>query len=405
MEPLVIIGAGASGLLAALTAAGRGRPTLVLEKMGKPALKLGITGKGRCNLTNLCPVDEFIAQVPGNGRFLRPALWAFPPAQAVELFASLGIATKVERGQRVFPVAEDALLVARTLAQAARRAGAQLRTGSPARELLIREGRAQGVVLVSGELVPASAVIVATGGASYPATGSTGDGYQLARQAGHTIVPIRPSLVPLETREDWPRQCQGLALKNVGLRALDGERVLYREVGEMLCTHFGVSGPLVLTASRHLAEAREPRLAVDLKPGLTPEQLDARLQRDLGANRNRHLGNSLGALLPARLVPVVVALSGLDPETPCHSVTRAQRQRLGQLLKHLALQVTGTRPLAEAIVTRGGVSTREINPGTMESRLVPGLYFAGEVIDVDGYTGGFNLHLAWATGRLAGLHA
>ena len=405
MNHVVVVGGGGAGLFAAITAAGRGRPTLVLEKMPRPALKVGITGKGRGNLTNLCDVATFIANVPGNGRFLRPALYAFTPADAVAAFAALGIETKVERGGRVFPVLEDALLVARTLVRAARQAGATIRTGARVGQVLAEQGRAVGVRLVSGETVPAGAVILATGGASYPATGSTGDGYDLARRLGHTVIPIRPSLVPLETQEDWPRHCQGLTLKNVALRALDGNRLLYREVGEMLCTHFGVSGPLVLTASRHLAEAAQPRLAVDLKPGLDSTQLDARLRRDLAAGRNRQLKNSLGALLPARLVPVVIGLAELPPDKSCHAVTRAERQRLGKVLKSLELTVTRSRPLAEAIVTRGGVSTREINPGTMESRLVAGLYFAGEVIDVDGYTGGFNLHIAWATGHLAGMHA
>jgi len=399
---LLIIGGGAAGLSAAIVAAGAGRQVLVLERMPRPALKVGITGKGRCNLTNLCEVEEFIANVPGNGRFLRPALYAFTPQDAIEFFRGLGVETVVERGQRVFPLSQDALLVARALVRAATQAGARIRTGARVAEILRGPERVAGVRLESGDQIAASAVILATGGASYPATGSTGDGYRLAEQVGHTIVPIRPSLVPLETREEWPRECQGLALRNVALEARDGDKPRWREVGEMLCTHFGVSGPLVLSASRHLAQAREPILVVDLKPGLTPAQVDARLQRDLAANRNRQLKNSLGELLPQKLIPVLVALSGIPPDTPCHSVTREQRRHLGGLLKRLVLHVTRPRPIAEAVVTMGGVSTREINPGTLESRLLPGLYFAGEVMDVDGYTGGFNLHIAWATGRLAG---
>ncbi len=401
---IAIIGGGAAGLFAALTAARAGGHVVVLEKMDRPALKLGITGKGRCNLTNLCEVDEFIRNVPGNGRFLRPALYAFPPAAAVEFFNGLGIETKVERGRRVFPVSDDALLVVRRLTQAVRQAGVDIRTGSRVSRIVVRDGRAAGVE-VAGQTLPADAVILAAGGASYPGTGSSGDGYELARAVGHTVVPPEPSLVPLETAEDWPRRCQGLALKTVTLRALDGDRVLYRELGEMLCTHFGVSGPLVLTASRHVLDAKAPRLLVDLKPGLTPEQLDARLLRDLAAGGNKQLKNSLGDLLPLKLIPIAIELAGIAPDTPCHSVTKAERRRLGELLKNLPLTVTGPRPIAEAIVTRGGVSTREINPSTLESRLVPGLFFAGEVIDVDGYTGGFNLHIAWATGRLAGSSA
>jgi len=403
MDRVLIIGAGAAGLFAALTAARRGRPVLALEKMPRPALKLGLTGKGRCNLTNLCEVDEFIAHVPGNGRFLRPALYAFTPQDAIGFFAEIGVQTKVERGHRVFPVSEDAPLVARSLAGAARASGAVIRTSAPVAEILLDGGRAAGVRLEDGEEVPARAVVLATGGASYPATGSTGDGYRLACQCGHTVTEIRPSLVPLETQEHWPRLCQGLALKHVGVQAFTGSRSVYREVGEVLCTHFGVSGPLVLTASRHLVDAAHPKLAIDLKPGLSPEQLDARLQRDLAAGRNRQLKNSLGALLPQRLIPVVLELAGVPPDLPCHSITKAHRRRLGETLKGLVLHITRPRPIAEAVITAGGVSTREVNPGTMESRVTPGLFFAGEVLDVDGYTGGFNLHIAWATGRLAGM--
>jgi predicted Rossmann fold flavoprotein len=405
MDRILVIGAGAAGLFAALTAARRGRTVVALEKMHHPALKLGLTGKGRCNLTNLCDVDEFIANVPGNGRFLRPAVYAFTPQDAVEFFGEIGVETKVERGRRVFPGSDDAPLVARSLANATRAAGARIRLHAPVAEILLAEGRAAGVRLGSGEELQASAVILATGGASYPATGSTGDGYRLARQCGHTVTDIRPSLVPLETQEDWPRQCQGLTLKNVELQAWSGSRSVYRELGELLCTHFGVSGPLVLTASRHLVDVASPRLTLDLKPGLSPEQLDARLQRDLVAGGNRQLKNIMGGLLPQRLIPMILDLADMDPALPCHSVTKAQRRRLGQTLKRLELHVTKPRPIAEAVITAGGVSTREINPGTMESRLVPGLFFAGEVIDVDGYTGGFNLHIAWATGRLAGTNA
>jgi predicted Rossmann fold flavoprotein len=405
MDRILVIGAGAAGLFAALTAARRGRTVVALEKMHHPALKLGLTGKGRCNLTNLCDVDEFIANVPGNGRFLRPAVYAFTPQDAVEFFGEIGVETKVERGRRVFPGSDDAPLVARSLANATRAAGVRIRLHAPVAEILLAEGRAAGVRLGGGEELQASAVILATGGASYPATGSTGDGYRLARQCGHTVTDIRPSLVPLETQEDWPRQCQGLTLKNVELQAWSGSRSVYRELGELLCTHFGVSGPLVLTASRHLVGVASPRLTVDLKPGLSLEQLDARLQRDLVAGGNRQLKNIMGGLLPQRLIPMILDLADMDPALPCHSVTKAQRRRLGQTLKRLELHVTKPRPIAEAVITAGGVSTREINPGTMESRLVPGLFFAGEVIDVDGYTGGFNLHIAWATGRLAGTNA
>lgn len=405
MDRVIIIGAGPAGLTAALAAAERGRRVLIIEKMHRPALKLGITGKGRCNITNLCDVDEFIASVPGNGRFLRPALYAYTPQDAVEHFARLGIETKIERGRRVFPASDDALLVVRTLINAVRATGTHIHTHAAVDDILSVEGKVTGVCLHNGEEEPANAVIIATGGASYPQTGSSGDGYRLARQVGHTVTDIRPSLVPLETQEEWPRECQGLTLKNVELQAWNGSRSVYRELGEMLCTHFGVSGPLVLTASRHLITVAEPRLTIDLKPGLSPDQLDARLQRELLAGGSKHVKNIMRTLLPVRMISIILGLADVSPELPCHSVTRVQRQSVGATLKRLELHIPRTRPIAEAIVTAGGVNTREINPGTMESKLVPGLFFAGEVIDVDGYTGGFNLHIAWATGRLAGLHA
>ncbi len=298
MERIIVIGAGAAGLFAALTAARRGRNVLVLEKMPRAALKLGLTGKGRCNLTNLCEVPEFINNTPGNGKFLRPALYNFPPKAAVAFFNALGVETKVERGNRVFPVSEDAPLVARTLSLAARDSGAKMFLNAPVAEILLQEGRVRGVRLQDGEEHLADSVILATGGASYPATGSTGDGYRLAKECGHTVTELHPSLVPLETKEDWPRRAQGLSLKNVTLQAWSGKKSVYKELGEMLCTHFGVSGPLVLTASRHLIGAEDPRLTIDLKPGLTPEQLEARLLRDLEAGSRAQNGHHHGRDAP-----------------------------------------------------------------------------------------------------------
>lgn len=403
---IIVVGGGASGLIAAGTAAARGRRVLVVERMPKVGRKLRIAGKGRCNLTNAADVDGILAHVVANPKFLRTAMYAFPPEEVVHFFAGLGLQTKTERGGRVFPVSDNADDVVHVLLDFCRHGGVRFHTAWPVKRILVSQGRVNGVISEKGEVIHADAVILATGGASYPGTGSQGDGYRMAAELGHTVVPIRPALAPLETAESWPREVQGLSLRNVGLTAIaPNGKAVFTEVGEMLFTHFGVSGPLVLSASRHVGDQPGGRLEIDLKPGLTEEQLDARILRDFEKYNRRELGNALADLLPQNLIPVIVRLSRIGHDTWVNRITREQRLAFGHLLKHLPLTVTAIRPFTEAVVTAGGVSTKEIDPRTLQSRLVPGLYFCGEVIDVDAYTGGYNLQIAWATGRLAGQHA
>jgi len=398
---VIVVGGGASGLMAAGTAAGRGQRVTVLERNRKVGRKLRIAGKGRCNITNDTDIDDLLEHIPGNPKFLRTAFYRFGPRDAIAFFNDLGLPTKTERGGRVFPVSDDAEDVVTALLKFCRKSGVQFRNETPVKRVLSGAGRVSGVLTESGDAVLGDAVILAAGGASYPATGSQGDGYRMAAELGHTIVPIRPSLVPLETEETWPAEAQGLSLRNVALTALSpGGKKLYSELGELLFTHFGISGPLVLSASRHA----EPggKLVIDLKPGLTEEQLDARILRDFEKFHRREFGNALGDLLPSSLIPIIVRLSHIGMDTFVHNVTREQRQDLVRLLKNLILTVKKARPFSEAVTTAGGVSVKEIDPRTLESKIIPGLYFTGEVIDVDAYTGGYNLQIAWSTGHLAG---
>ncbi|MHB8946229.1 MAG: BaiN/RdsA family NAD(P)/FAD-dependent oxidoreductase [Bacillota bacterium] len=410
MARVVVIGGGAAGCMAAGRAAELGAQVVLLEKNRRLGRKLGISGKGRCNLTNHTDVDGLVANLPGNGRFLRRALYAWDAEATEAFFAGLGVPVKVERGDRVFPVSDRAADVIAALERYLAGGGVEVRLEQGVSGLVIGGGAVTGVRTAAGER-PADRVIVATGGASYPGTGSTGDGYSFAAAAGHTIVPIHPSLVPLVAAEPWVPSAQGLSLRNVRVTASNAKsNKVGEEFGEMLFTHYGVSGPVVLTLSRavgqELAAGRGPVvLSLDLKPALDPERLDLRLQRDLGERSRKAFRNCLDALLPRRLIEPVVTLSGIDPDKPAHQVTREERRGLGALLKGMRLTITGTRPLKEAIITAGGVSTAEVDPGTMASRLVRGLYFAGEVLDVDGYTGGFNIQAAFASGRLAGEHA
>lgn len=399
---VVVVGGGASGMMAAGTAAERGRRVLLVERNRMLGRKLRITGKGRCNLTNMTDVEDLVAHIPGNGRFLRGAFYRFGPQHLVEFLHEWGLETKVERGKRVFPVSDASADVVAALERFLQAHGVVVRTECPARSLVVQES-IRGVRLAGGAVVPAPAVVLATGGASYPRTGTTGDGYRMAQEAGHTIVPIRASLVPLEVAEPWAPQLKGLSLRNVELYALSPEGdVMWQERGEMLFTHFGVSGPLVLSASRHIVGRQGCRLRIDLKPALSEEQLDARLQRDFQAALRRHVGNALADLLPHALLPVVLREAGIAEEHPVHQVTRAQRLALVHTLKGLMLTVSRPRPLDEAIVTAGGVATAEVDARTMQSRLVPGLFLTGEVLDLDAYTGGFNLQIAFTTGRIAG---
>ena len=408
---IVIIGAGAAGLMAAIQAAEAGAEVTVLEHNEKPGKKIYITGKGRCNVTNDCTTDEFMREVPRNGRFLYSALSAFSPQDMMALLEENGCPVEVQRGRRVFPRSEKASDVTRTLARLCERREVRVLLNRQVTEILTEKSpegaeRVTGVRVRDGELFPAEAVILATGGMSYPATGSTGDGYRLARSLGHTVNPLRPSLSALESSEGWPEKLQGLSLKNVAVTLRSGKKVLYHELGEMLFTHFGFSGPLVLEASCHLPEeGKEFSLSLDLKPGMTAEQVDARLLREIGEGGKKQLSTMLRTMLPGSLAELFPELCGLEAETPCHQITRAQRRTLGEKIKSLPLPVKGCRPLSEAVVTRGGVSVKEVNPATMESRKTAGLYFAGEVLDVDAHTGGYNLQIAFSTGALAGRKA
>lgn len=399
----VVVGGGAAGMMAALTAARRGRRVLLLEHEKFCGRKLRITGKGRCNVCNNCGLREFLQNVPGNPKFLYSALNRFTPADTMAFFEDLGVPLKTERGNRVFPVSDNAHDVANALEKALRREGVTLRF-TEARRVLTESGRVSGVETAGGT-VPCEHVLLATGGVSYPLTGSTGDGHRMAAALGHTVTPLRPSLIPLESDDADCAELQGLSLKNVRLTALDSRgRALYTELGELMFTHFGVTGPLVLSASSHMRdfERETYRLELDLKPALDEDKLDERVLRDFEKFKNRDFRNALDELAPRSLIPVLLRRSGIPEETKVHSVTREQRRGLVRLFKHFAITVRGPRPIAEAIVTSGGVRVAEIDPRTMESKLLPGLFFAGELIDADAYTGGFNLQIAWSTGHLAG---
>ena len=406
MPEILVIGGGAAGMAASIFAARSGASVTLLEKNEKLGKKVYITGKGRCNLTNDCDRDTFLGQVPRNPRFLYAALSFFPPQAMMSLLEEAGCPVTVQRGRRVFPASEKASDVTRALSSLIRAAGVRVLLNTAVRSLETDDGRISAVRTEAGERIPADAVIVCTGGLSYPSTGSTGDGYRFAAEAGHTVLPASPVLVGLETAESWPRSLQGLSLKNVTLSLVRGKKVLYEELGEMLFTHFGVSGPLVLEASCHLPEDLSGvSLRLDLKPGLTPEQLDARLLRDFAASGRKELRTELNTLLPASLAACFPRLCSLPEGLHCSQVTAEQRRRLGERLKALPMTILRPRPIAEAVVTRGGVSVREVDPAAMRSRLWPNLYFAGEVLDVDAHTGGYNLQIAWATGALAGRSA
>ena len=401
---VIVVGGGASGLTAAVVAAQNGATVTVLEQNENPGRKICVTGNGRCNLTNACDRDAFLQNVVRNPRFLYSALDALPPSALMEQMERWGCPLVVERGNRVFPASQKASDVTRAFERQLRRLGVEVRLNARVTGLSVQDGRVAGVTLAGGSNVPCAAAVICTGGASYPSTGSTGDGWTWLRAYGHTVLPALPSLVGLESPAEWVRALTGLSLKNVRLTLLRGKKRLYSDLGEMLFTHFGVSGPLVLSASAYLTglPAQEMKLVLDLKPGLTDAQLDARILRDIAAAPKKQLGHVLCGLFPARLAETVARLCRLDPLKPAGALEREERHRLTEMTRALELPVCGTRSLEEAIVTRGGVSVREIDPSTMQSRLVPGLYVAGEAIDVDALTGGFNLHIAFATGLLAG---
>ncbi len=407
---LLIVGGGAAGLYAASAAASKGMKVAVLEKNPRPARKVMITGKGRCNVTNNTSVEKLMENIPRNPKFMYSAFAACNAQNVMQFFEQNGLELKTERGNRVFPVSDKAVDVVDTLVLACRSAGVKLYCDTAVSALVIRDGALLGVKTASGEMFAADRVLVTCGGLSYPTTGSTGDGYLLAKQAGHTVTPCRGSLTALESDEPLCPHAMGLSLKNVTLTCTEKgkkkDKVVYTEMGEMLFTHFGVSGPLVLSASAHIRkDPREYTLHIDLKPALSKEQLDARILRDFLKYVNKDIANALHELLPNKLISDIIRLSGIDAQTKVHDITREQRQKLVEVIKDVTLPVADFRPVAEAIITSGGVSVKEINPHTMESKLQKGLYFAGEVIDVDAYTGGFNLQIAFSTGYLAAVSA
>ena len=404
MSRVVVIGGGPAGLMAASQAALYGNSVTLLEKNPRTGRKLVITGKGRCNITNASDNDTFISNVISNPRFLYSALNSFDTTDTISFFNSLGLETKVERGNRVFPVSDRAMDVADTMLNYARDAGVKIICNCQVDSLVIKDSILSGVKDINGKVYSADAVIVATGGKSYPLTGSTGDGYRLAKSVGHTITDIVPSLVPLTIKGDECKQMQGLSLRNISLSVTTNGKKIFEDFGELVFAHYGVSGPVILSASSHLKDISQSnyKLVIDLKPALDSETLDKRIIRGFEKFNLKEVGNSLSELLPAKLIPVVLKRWGIDKTTRCHSITKEQRRALVDILKNFDFEITGTRPIDEAIITRGGVKVSEVNPKTMESKLLKGLYFCGEVLDVDAYTGGFNLQIAFSTGYLAG---
>ena len=410
MNRIVIIGGGASGMMAACAAAQQGAEVVLLEKNEKLGKKIYITGKGRCNFTNCCDTDDFFSNIPRNPRFLYSSVRGFDAEAVRNWFEERGVRTKVERGNRAFPMSDHASDITRGLESEMRRLGVQVRLHAEVKKLILSTPvnsirRVTGVVLSDGTKIDASCVIVATGGLSYPATGSTGDGFRFAEEAGHKVTARTPSLVPMNTKEPDILLMQGLSLKNVTLTIRSGKKKLYSGFGEMMFTHFGITGPLVLSASADIQDQirkGELNAEIDLKPALEEDKLNARILREFGENSNKAVRNVVSAVYPGKMVPVILERAGIHPDTPVHDITKQQRQALVHSTKHFALTLTSLRGFNEAVITRGGVTVKEIDPSTMGSKLVNGLYFAGEVLDVDGYTGGFNLQIAWSTGHAAG---
>lgn len=405
MSKILIAGGGAAGMFAAVTAARHGHQVVLFEKNERLGKKLFITGKGRCNLTNACDIDELFQAVLSNAKFLYSSFYGCTNQDVIDFFEKIGVATKVERGERVFPASDHSSDVIRGLEREMHRLGVQVELNCTVREVKEGQGRFRGFLLENGREIFGDAGIIATGGLSYPSTGSTGDGYRIAGQLGHQVTECLPGLVPMECKESWVKDLQGLSLRNVRACVRDGKKRLYEDFGEMLFTHYGVSGPLMLTASSYAGKTLQKKelvLEIDLKPALSEEQLDHRILRDFEENKNRQFKNALGKLFPSKLIPVMVRQSEIGGDKKVNEVTREERQKFVRLIKHFSLTLTGLRGYREAIITRGGVSVKQIDPGTMESKLVSGLYFAGEVLDLDAVTGGFNLQIAWSTGFAAG---
>lgn len=408
MNSVIVIGGGPAGMMAAISAAECGARVSLLEKNEKLGKKLFITGKGRCNLTNAADIEEFFRAVISNPKFLYSAFYSFTNEQTIAFFESLGLKTKVERGGRVFPQSDHSSDVISALSRELSRRKADVLLHTEVKELIIEEGRAAGVLLSSGKKLYADAVIVASGGISYPSTGSTGDGYRFAESCGHRVTELSPALVPMEVKEWYAKELMGLSLRNIQIRITEGKKKLYEEFGEMLFTHYGVTGPVILSASSVIGnrlKQKELTLHIDLKPALSEEQLDKRVLREFEANHNRQFKNAVDSLFPAKLKPVMVELSEIPEDKKVHEITKEERLRFVRLIKDFTMTLTNLRGYNEAIITKGGVSVKEVDPGTMESKKVSGLYFAGEVLDLDAVTGGYNLQIAWSTGYLAGMSA
>lgn len=405
MSKVVVVGGGAAGMMAAYQASENGHKVILVDKNEKLGKKIYITGKGRCNLTNAGELEEIFNNIMTNRKFLYSALYSFTNDDVINFFENNGMKTKIERGNRVFPVSDHSSDVISTVAKALRKNKVDIRLFTPVKDLIITNDKACGVLLENGEKIMCDSVIIATGGLSYPSTGSTGDGYRFAKDSGHTINKCEPSLVPMNIKEEWVKELQGLSLRNVNVRIINGKKKLYNELGEMLFTHFGVSGPLILSASAMINRKyfdENLKIIIDLKPALDVEQLNKRILRDFEEELNKQYKNSLNKLLPSKLVPVVINLSGIDPDKQVNTITKEERQKLAYLLKNLEISFNGFRGWNEAIITKGGISVKDINPSTMESKIVSNLYFCGEVLDLDALTGGYNLQIAWSTGYLAG---
>lgn len=408
MSNVIVVGGGAAGMMAAVFAARNGQNVQLLEKNEKLGKKLFITGKGRCNITNAADIEDLFTAVISNPKFLYSGFYSFTNQQVIDFFEELGVKTKIERGERVFPVSDHSSDVIAAFSRELKSLGVSVSLHTEVRELLCEQDKVCGVLLTNGKKMKADAVIVATGGISYPSTGSTGDGYRFAKETGHRVTELLPSLVPMEVRQWYAKELQGLSLRNIEIRITDGKKKLYEEFGEMLFTHYGVTGPVILSASSVVGKTlrkKELTLHIDLKPALSEEQLDKRILREFDANHNKQYKNSIDSLFPAKLKPIMIELSGIEPEKKVNEITKEERQRLVHLIKDFTMTLTGLRSYNEAIITKGGVSVKEVDPGTMESKKMKGLYFAGEVLDLDAVTGGYNLQIAWSTGYLAGMNA
>lgn len=407
MHRVIVVGGGAAGMMAAIWSARNGNQVLLLEKNERLGKKLFITGKGRCNVTNGCDVEELFGKVVTNHRFLYSSFYSFTNADTMDFFESLGLPLKRERGERIFPVSDHSSDVIRVLTREMDRLSVEVRLQTEVKSLLIEEGQIKGVRLKNGATERADSVIVTTGGLSYPSTGSTGDGFRWAKDAGHKVTELSPSLVPVHIKEDWCQKMMGLSLRNTGFKAMCGKKKIYEEQGELLFTHFGISGPVVLSFSAYAKKYLEKGIQIylDLKPAMSKEQLDGRILRDFKENINKQFKNSLDDLLPKKMIPIIIERSAISPEKKVNEITKEERTRLVNLLKEFDLTVTGLGQWKEAIITKGGIAVKEIDPGTMESKLVKGLFFAGEILDLDALTGGYNLQIAWSTGYLAGQNA